>query len=120
MSVLEVPGAQLYYESVGSGPPLVLIPGGNGTAHIFGPIMQHLAEHYTVTAYDRRGFARSQLVGASNTSVGWKPTQPTPSRSSTRSPAAPAGDCVRAELWRSRGVAGACAGPRLDRPARGL
>jgi acetyltransferase/esterase len=64
MTILEVPGARLYYESVGSGPPLVLIPGGNGTAHIFGPIAQHLAQRYTVTTYDRRGYARSQLDGA--------------------------------------------------------
>ena len=63
MSILDVPGARLYHESVGSGPPLVLIPGGNGTAHIFGPIAQHLAQRYTVTSYDRRGYARSQLDG---------------------------------------------------------
>lgn len=64
MSVLDVPGARLYYETVGDGPPLVLIPGGNGTAHIFSPIAQHLAARYTVTTYDRRGFARSELDGA--------------------------------------------------------
>lgn len=64
MSVLEVPGARLYYESVGSGPPLLLIPGGNGTAHIFRPIAQLLAERFTVITYDRRGFARSELDGA--------------------------------------------------------
>lgn len=63
MSVLEVPGARLYYESVGSGPPLLLIPGGNGTAHIFGPLAQLLADRFTVITYDRRGFARSKLDG---------------------------------------------------------
>ena len=62
MSVLEVPGARLYYESVGSGPPLVLIPGGNGTAHIFGAMTEHLTQRFTVTTYDRRGFARSRRV----------------------------------------------------------
>jgi len=62
--VLAVPGARLYFESVGSGPPLLLIPGGNGTAHIFGPIAQLLAERFTVITYDRRGFARSELDGA--------------------------------------------------------
>lgn len=61
--ILEVPGARLYYETVGSGSPLLLIPGGNGTAHIMGPIMQVLGEHFTVITFDRRGFARSQLVG---------------------------------------------------------
>jgi acetyltransferase/esterase len=61
---LDVPGARLYYETVGSGSPLLLIPGGNGTAHIMGPIMQVLAERFTVFSFDRRGFARSELVGA--------------------------------------------------------
>jgi len=62
--VLDVPGARLYYETVGSGSPLLLIPGGNGTAHIMGPIMQVLAERFTVISFDRRGFARSPLVDA--------------------------------------------------------
>ncbi len=66
MSVLQVPGARLHYETVGSGPPLLMIPGGNGTAHIFQPIAQLLAERFTVITYDRRGFARSQLDGAQN------------------------------------------------------
>lgn len=61
--MVEVPGARLYYETLGSGPPLLLIPGGNGTAHIFGPIAGLLAEHFTVVTYDRRGYARSPLVG---------------------------------------------------------
>ncbi|MBS2013597.1 MAG: alpha/beta hydrolase [Deltaproteobacteria bacterium] len=63
MQALEVTGARLYCESVGSGPPLLMIPGGNGTAHIFGPIARLLSERFTVITYDRRGFARSALVG---------------------------------------------------------
>lgn len=63
MSILKVPGARLYYESVGSGPALLMIPGGNGTAHIFRPIAQLLADRFTVITYDRRGFARSELDG---------------------------------------------------------
>lgn len=62
--VLEVTGARLYYESAGAGSPLLLIPGGNGTAHIMGPIMQVLAERFQVITFDRRGFARSPLIGA--------------------------------------------------------
>jgi pimeloyl-ACP methyl ester carboxylesterase len=62
--VLEVPGARLYYETVGDGPPLLLIPGGNGTAHIFTPMAHLLAARFRVISYDRRGFARSQLDGA--------------------------------------------------------
>ena len=62
--VLEVPGARLYYETVGNGSPLLLVPGGNGTAHIMGPLSQGLAERFTVITFDRRGYARSELVGA--------------------------------------------------------
>lgn len=63
MAQHQVLGARLYYESLGSGPPLLMIPGGNGTAHIFGPIAKLLGERFTVITYDRRGFARSQLDG---------------------------------------------------------
>lgn len=63
---LDVAGARLYYETTGNGAPLLMIPGGNGTAHIMGPIMQVLAERFTVITFDRRGFARSQLIGAQN------------------------------------------------------
>lgn len=64
MSVLNVPGAQLYYEIHGSGPPLVMVPGAPGNADVFTPVTDYLADHYTVVTYDRRGFSRSTLVGA--------------------------------------------------------
>ena len=35
MSVLDVPGARLYYETHGSGPLLVMIPGAAGAADVF-------------------------------------------------------------------------------------
>jgi pimeloyl-ACP methyl ester carboxylesterase len=63
MSILEVPGARLYYETHGSGSLLLLVPGANGTADIFKRVTEHLAAHYTVVTYDRRGFSRSQLDG---------------------------------------------------------
>jgi len=62
-NTLEVPGARLYYETKGSGPLLLFIPGANGEHTIFTPLSHHLAEHYTVLTYDRRGFSQSQLVG---------------------------------------------------------
>ncbi|WP_067459820.1 alpha/beta fold hydrolase [Actinomadura macra] len=64
MSALDVPGARLYYECRGSGPTFVLVPGANGDARVFGKVAEHLAEHYTVITYDRRGFSRSTLHGA--------------------------------------------------------
>src|SRR5262245_26782835 len=61
--VLEIPGARLYYETRGSGPLLLMIPGATGSAYSFQAVREHLATHYTVVTYDRRGFSRSKLDG---------------------------------------------------------
>lgn len=66
MTILEVPGASLYYETKGTGPLLVLIPGANGDGDIFESVSKHLTKHFTVVTYDRRGFSRSLLHGAQN------------------------------------------------------
>lgn len=58
MTILEVPGAGLYYHQQGVGPLLVVIPGGNGTAYMTEPLAQSLATRFTVVTYDRRGFSR--------------------------------------------------------------
>lgn len=63
MSVLPVPGAHLYYETVGSGPLLVMVPGATGTAQGLRRSAGQLARSYTVAIYDRRGFSRSRLDG---------------------------------------------------------
>lgn len=63
MTVLEVPGACLYYETHGTGPLLILIAGASGTADSFRMLAGHLTAHYTVAIYDRRGFSRSRLDG---------------------------------------------------------
>jgi acetyltransferase/esterase len=62
-SFLEVPGARLYYETHGSGPVMLMVPGASGTADSFRRVTEHLAAQYTVVIYDRRGFSRSQLNG---------------------------------------------------------
>jgi len=62
-SILEVPGARLYYETHGSGPVMLMVPGASGTADSFKSVTGHLVAHYTVVTYDRRGFSRSQLDG---------------------------------------------------------
>ncbi|GAA3074158.1 alpha/beta fold hydrolase [Streptosporangium carneum] len=59
---LAVPGADLYYEVRGSGPPLLLVNGGDGDAALFGPLAALLAEHHTVVTYDLRGNSRSRLT----------------------------------------------------------
>lgn len=62
-NILEVPGARLYYETHGSGPVVLMVPGASGTADSFRRVTEHLAAHYTVVIYDRRGFSRSRLDG---------------------------------------------------------
>ncbi len=58
---LGVPGASLYYEIRGSGPVLLMIPGGPADAAAFRRIAEHLASHYTVLTYDPRGLSHSTL-----------------------------------------------------------
>lgn len=62
-STLAVPGARLWYEVSGSGPVLLLIPGGALDADSFAPVARLLAENYTVVRYDPRGISRSGLDG---------------------------------------------------------
>ena len=64
MSILKVPGAQLYYEVTGSGPLLILIPGAAGVGEVFRPLAHLLVAQYQVVTYDRRGFSRSSLDGS--------------------------------------------------------
>ena len=63
MSLLDVPGARLYYETRGSGPLLLLIPGASGTIPAGAVFPTEMAARYTVLTYDRRGFSRSHLAG---------------------------------------------------------
>jgi pimeloyl-ACP methyl ester carboxylesterase len=58
---LKVPGAELYYEVRGSGPVLLMMPGGPADATAFRDIAGQLAPHYTVVTYDPRGLSRSKL-----------------------------------------------------------
>jgi pimeloyl-ACP methyl ester carboxylesterase len=58
---LKVPGASLYYEVRGSGPALLLMPGGPADATTFRSIEDSLARRYTVITYDPRGLSHSEL-----------------------------------------------------------
>ena len=66
---LTVPGARLYREVSGSGPTLLLIPGGPVDADGWAPIVGFLEEHYTVVRYDPRGISRSRLDDPADVSV---------------------------------------------------
>ncbi|MET8867982.1 alpha/beta hydrolase [Nonomuraea sp. NPDC004580] len=58
---LRVDGATLHYEVRGSGPLVLLIPGGTGGAASFDAVADRLAADCTVASYDPRGLARSPL-----------------------------------------------------------
>ncbi|MFE7933063.1 alpha/beta fold hydrolase [Streptomyces sp. NPDC057456] len=60
---LAVPGATLHYETRGSGPVLLLIPGGAGDAGMYAGMTPELAARHTVVSYDPRGLSRSPLDG---------------------------------------------------------
>lgn len=56
---VEVNGAKLWYESQGSGEPLILIAGGPGLAHYFHPDFSVLADSYRVVCFDAFGRGKS-------------------------------------------------------------
>lgn len=58
---LDVPGARLSYQVRGSGPLLLLIPGGPAGTLVYDDVAPVLAEHYTVLTYDPRGLSASTL-----------------------------------------------------------
>ena len=57
-----VNGINLYYETHGSGWPLVLLHGGLGSGEMFGPALERLAEGHRVIAVDLQGHGRTADV----------------------------------------------------------
>src|SRR6059058_4062054 len=55
----EVNGINLYYETHGTGRPLILLHGGLGSGEMFGPILPVLAERHQVIAVDLQGHGRT-------------------------------------------------------------
>src|SRR5438094_754229 len=49
----------LYYETHGDGPPLILLHGGLGSGETFGPVLTQLAKRHQVTAVDLQGHGRT-------------------------------------------------------------
>jgi pimeloyl-ACP methyl ester carboxylesterase len=56
-----VPGGAIYYRTLGSGLPLILIGGGPSNADTLTALAEHLTGARTVVTYDRRGYSRSPL-----------------------------------------------------------
>src|SRR3981189_3156584 len=55
----EVNGINLYYETHGSGRPLMLLHGGLGAGGMLGPVLPQLAERHQVIAVDLQGHGRT-------------------------------------------------------------
>jgi len=55
-------GERLYYETCGSGPPLMLVTGLSGLASFWAPHLERLSEHFTVVTHDHRGTGRSSVA----------------------------------------------------------
>lgn len=55
----DVNGINLYYETHGSGRPMILLHGGLGSGEMFGPILPTLAERHQVIAVDLQGHGRT-------------------------------------------------------------
>ena len=55
----EVNGINLYFETHGTGRPLILLHGGLGSGEMFGPTLPVLADHHEVIAVDLQGHGRT-------------------------------------------------------------
>jgi pimeloyl-ACP methyl ester carboxylesterase len=55
----DVNGINLYYETHGSGRPLILLHGGLGSGEMFGPVLPALAANHQVIAVDLQGHGRT-------------------------------------------------------------
>jgi 3-oxoadipate enol-lactonase len=54
-------GGSLFYEKMGSGPPLVLLHPAFSDSRFWDPQMESLSQHYSVIRYDQRGAGRSSM-----------------------------------------------------------
>ena len=54
-----VNGIELYYETHGTGRPLVLLHGGLGSGEMFGPILPALSDHHQVVTVDLQAHGRT-------------------------------------------------------------
>src|SRR5438067_7174249 len=55
----EVNGINLYYETHGSGRPMILLHGGLGSGEMFGPVLPVLSERHQVITVDLQGHGRT-------------------------------------------------------------
>jgi pimeloyl-ACP methyl ester carboxylesterase len=61
-------GINMYFETHGSGRPLILLHGGLGSGEMFGPILPALTERHQIIAPDLQGHGRTADIGHRSTS----------------------------------------------------
>jgi len=61
MSMLELPIGELFYETKGSGPPLVFLHAGIADSRMWDPQIDHFANSFQVVRCDLRGYGQSLL-----------------------------------------------------------
>lgn len=62
MALIERDGAQIYWEAVGDGPPLMMVAGLGGVATYWNPQLPAFSPKYRVILHDQRGTGRSSHV----------------------------------------------------------
>lgn len=65
----EADGIDWYCEMRGDGPPVVLVPSGEGDCASFDRVAAQLADEFTVLTFDMPGFSRSRVQTADDVSV---------------------------------------------------
>jgi pimeloyl-ACP methyl ester carboxylesterase len=60
MAWAELTDVRAYYEVLGEGEPLLLIPGLGATCRVWDPIVPHLAEHFSLVLVDNRDIGLSK------------------------------------------------------------
>src|ERR1700722_18434485 len=63
MPYVESDGAQVYYETHGSGPGVLFVHGSGGEHAIWSQHVSALSDEYTVITVDLRGFGNTRWIG---------------------------------------------------------
>ena len=61
MPTVRANGIDLYYERLGSGPPLLFLNGSGATLHQIAPLLGPYTEHFEVVIHDQRGLGRTEV-----------------------------------------------------------
>ena len=103
----EVNGINLYYETHGTGRPLILLHGGLGSGEMFGPVLPALAERHQVIPPTCRATAGPPTSTARSTSGSWPTTSRRSSTTSgSTSPTSSATRSAAASRCRRRSIPG--------------